>query len=102
MAYTNKLNLIIHDGEQMYVHTNLRESLHYLKDENGIFISTQALDDNEWVEFPLNTVLSFSKGELLFESEPHLNEYVETEEQLRFIEKFISSLKTDVNEEYMW
>ena len=36
------------------------------------------------------------------ESEPHLNEYVETEEQLRFIEKFISSLKTDVNEEYMW
>ena len=102
MAYTNKLNLIIHDGEQMYVHTNLRESLHYLKDENGIFISTQALDDKVWEEIPLNTVLSFINGDLLFKSEAHSNEYIETEEQLRFIERFIDSLKSDVSEEYMW
>ena len=47
MALSNKLNLIVYDGEQMYVHTNYRNSLCYLKTENSIFFSTQALDSNE-------------------------------------------------------
>ena len=101
MAYANKLNLIIYDGEQMYVHVNYRNSLCYLKTENGIFISTQALDDKDWKDVPLNTLFSFLNGELLFEAKPHSFEYIETEEQLRFIENFANSLNTD-DEEYVW
>ena len=63
-------------------------------------VSTKALDFKDWKEVPINTVFSFINGELLFESKPHSNEYVETEEQIRFIEKFIESLKTDSDEEY--
>ena len=102
MALANKLNLIVYDGEQMYVHTNYKGSLHYLKTENSVFISTQALDSNDWEEVPLNTLISFSNGELLFEAKPHSFEYVETEEQLRFIEKFASTLNSEVNEENVW
>ena len=65
-------------------------------------VSTKKLDFKDWKEVPLNKVFSFINGELLFESEAHLNEYVETEEQIRFIEKFIESLKADSNEEYAW
>lgn len=102
MALCNKLNLIIYDGEQMYVHTNYKGSLHYLKNENGVFISTQALDSNDWKEVPLNTVISFSNGELLFKAKPHTYEYVETEEQLRFIEKFANTILAEANEENVW
>ncbi|MBR5504548.1 MAG: class II glutamine amidotransferase [Methanobrevibacter sp.] len=102
ISYPNKLNLIIHDGEQMYVHNNLRGSLHCLKEDNSVYISTQALDFKDWKEVPINRVFSFFNGELLFESEAHPNEYFETEEQLKFIEKFIESLKKDVKEEYAW
>ena len=102
MALANKLNLIVYDGEQMYVHTNYRNSLCYLKTENSIFFSTQALDSNDWEEVPLNTVLSFSNGELLFKAKAHSFEYVETEEQTKFIEKFVNTLKSDVEEENVW
>lgn len=102
MAYTNKLNLLIHDGEQLFVHTNLKASLHYLKEENSIYVSTQALDFKDWKEVPINTVWSLFNGEILFKSEPHLNEYFETEEQVKFLEKFLETLKTDLSEEYVW
>lgn len=102
MALSNKLNLIVYDGEQMYVHTNYRDSLCYLKTENSVFFSTQALDSSDWKEVPLNTVISFSDGELLFKAKPHSFEYVETEEQLMFIERFASTLSSDVEEENVW
>ena len=102
LSHNNKLNLIVHDGEQMYIHTNLKESLYYLKGDSSVLVSTKKLDFKDWKEVPLNKVFSFINGELLFESEAHLNEYVETEEQIRFIEKFIESLKADSNEEYAW
>ena len=102
LSHNNKLNLIVHDGEQMYIHTNLKDSLYYLEGENSILVSTKALDFKDWKEVPINTVFSFINGELLFESKPHSNEYIETEEQIRFIEKFIESLKTDSDEEYAW
>ncbi len=102
MSYTNKLNLLISDGEHMYVHTNLKNSLHYLKKEHSIYLSTQALDDDEWKEVPLNQTFSFLNGDFLFESEGHCNEYLETEEQARFLEKFLETLKTNSDEEYAW
>ena len=102
LSHTNKLNLIISEGEQMYVHTNLKDSLYYLKKEHSILFSTQALDDDNWKEVPLNKTFSLINGDLLFESGSHLNEYIETEEQIKFIEKFVESLKTDLDGEYAW
>ncbi|MBQ6813116.1 MAG: class II glutamine amidotransferase [Methanobrevibacter sp.] len=102
LSYTNKLNLIISDRDQIFVHCNLRDSLHYLKKDHSIFVSTQPLSDDEWRNVPINKTFSLKDGELLFESDSHYNEYFETEEQLRFIERFLESLKTDLEEEYAW
>lgn len=102
LSHINKLNLIISDGEQMFVHTNVKDHLHYLKTNDGIFFSTQALDNKEWNEFPLNKTISYINGDLLYESDAHSNEYIVTEEQIRFIERFVESLKIDSDEEYAW
>ena len=37
MSVGNKLNLLLFDGEYMYVHSNYRESLHYLKKDDSVF-----------------------------------------------------------------
>ena len=38
---------MIFDGEVMYVHTNFKDSLHYLKNDDEIVIATPPLNDNE-------------------------------------------------------
>ena len=48
MAEGNKLNFMLSDGEQIFVHINCQGLLHYLKDEHSIIFSTKPLDDNLW------------------------------------------------------
>ena len=43
MAKGNKLNLIISDGEYMYVHTNQEHSLHFRKRAGQVAFSTEPL-----------------------------------------------------------
>ena len=93
---------MLFDGEYLYVHMNCKDSLHYFKFNNGIMFSTKALSNGNWKDLPLNTLLCFKDGKLLFRAEPHNNEYIETPEQLIFIKKFLSSLN-DVSEgDYVW
>lgn len=33
MSKDNKLNLMIYDGDLTYIHSNMKDSLHYLKNE---------------------------------------------------------------------
>ena len=65
----------------------------YLKNEEGILIATTPVtDDKNWKPVEINKLFCLYDGEILLESKEHSNEYVETEEQLEYINKFIESL----------
>lgn len=85
LSKNNKLNLIIYDGEQMYVHTNYADTLHYLKKRDGYIFSTKALSQEEWQPVPFMTLLGYQEGRLVFEGTNHGNEYFETEENLQML-----------------
>lgn len=71
----NKLNLLIYDGEIMYVHTNFRNSLYYRKEDNGVTFSTRPLTESGWNDVKFTTLLGYRNGELVFTGTTHGNEY---------------------------
>ena len=81
----NKLNLIIFDGEQLYVHTNYRESLYRCQKGPATIVSTRPLDRDAWEELPMNTLLSYQNGKLLHVGTNHGNEFVDSEEKMRLL-----------------
>ena len=92
----NKVNILISDGVDLYAHTNLRESMFMLRrggKEQSPFgpasvetiISSRPLTDEAWKELPLNTLLVFRDGEQIYEGTPHSNEFIETEEKIRYL-----------------
>lgn len=92
MSKGNKLNLLIYDGEYMYVHTNYANSLHYLELENKIIFSTLPLTNDEWHQVSFTTLLAYKNGRLAFAGTNHKNEYVDNEESLRFLYQIFSDL----------
>ena len=71
----NKLNLLIYDGETMYVHTNFKNSLYMRKEKNGITFSTRPLSHGIWKNVKFTTLLGCQNGELVFTGTNHGNEY---------------------------
>lgn len=92
MAKGNKLNLILYDGEYMYVHTNYKNSLHYLKKQDSILFSTQPLGNEDWKPVPFTTLLAYRNGEKIFTGTNHGNEFIDNEENLRFLYQTFSNL----------
>jgi glutamine amidotransferase len=97
VAEGNKLNVIINDTDLFYVHANSRTGsralgksvkndylFEYAKDGCRLF-STVPLDERDWRPIPLNTVSAYRDGALVFQSEPHTHEYVEKEEDLKYL-----------------
>ncbi|MCH5210723.1 MAG: class II glutamine amidotransferase [Oscillospiraceae bacterium] len=78
----NKLNLMIYDGEILYVHTNMKDTLMYKTIEQGIVISTQSLDDDKWEHFPMTQLCAFNNGTKIFEGTNHGNEFIPTLEYI--------------------
>lgn len=73
----NKLNLLLYDGEIMYVHTNCSGSLHYWEGPQRMIFSTTPLLMDGWKPVPMNQMLAFRKGELIFQGSRHGNEFHE-------------------------
>lgn len=92
MSPGNKLNLLLYDGELMYVHTNCAGSLHVMEKENQVFISTEPLSMGEWKPVTFTTLLAYRKGKKVFQGTNHGNEYVESEENLKFLYQIFSEL----------
>lgn len=92
MSKNNKLNLLIYDGEYMYVHTNYENSLHYLESKDGTLFSTQPLTEENWKDVPFTTLLAYKDGKLAFTGTNHGNEYIDNEESTRFLYQIFSDL----------
>ena len=81
----NKLNLLLYDGELLYVHVNFADSLYYRHTEEGITVSTQALSIGGWQPVPFTRLLAYEKGNLAFTGTNHGNEYIPDEEDLKHL-----------------
>ena len=81
----NKVNLLVFDGELMYVHTNYQNSLYRSPRGAGAVISTTPLDHHKWEPLPLNTLIAYQDGKQVFTGTNHNNEFIETEEKMRLL-----------------
>lgn len=90
LAKGNKLNLLLFNGTYLYVHSNTEDSLHYYKTKDTIYFSTQQLNEKEWKNVPLNTVLVIKNGEIVYKGKPHEYKYKLTQSQFNFIMNNVS------------
>lgn len=81
----NKVNLLIYDGELFYVHTNHEGSLHRSHKGSTLIVSTKPLKQNHWEEVPLNTLLAYRDGELVFTGASHSHTYVENKNRTQYL-----------------
>lgn len=82
VAPRNKLNLIIWDGDLLYVHKNLKNTLSFRRTEYGCLFSTHPLDQGEWIPFPIAQVIAYRGGREVFRGERHKGVYVPTLEYI--------------------
>lgn len=88
----NKLNLIIYDGEYMYVHTNYANSLHVLEQDGSAIFSTLPLTEDNWKPIKFTTLLAYKNGELVYSGTEHKNEFIDNEESMKYLYQIFSDL----------
>lgn len=71
LAYRNKLNLMIYDGELLYIHKNMEDTMQYRHLDSGIVFATTPLDKSVWHDVPTAQLTAYKQGELAFEGEKH-------------------------------
>ena len=81
-APRNKLNLMIYDGELLYVHKNLKNTLCFKRVENGLIFSTKPLDDGVWIPFPMAQVIAYKNGQEVHRGDRHKGTFVPTLEYI--------------------
>jgi len=81
----NKVNIMIYDGDLVYVHTNLPNTLHYKQLSDSVIFSTEPLDDQGWEQVTLFTLLAYRNGRLVFSGTKHGNEYHLKYEDIRYL-----------------
>ncbi|MCR4717471.1 MAG: class II glutamine amidotransferase [Lachnospiraceae bacterium] len=85
LADKNKFNLLFFDGENMYVHKNVENTM-YLKEENGVsFFSTKPLDDADWFEVEKNRLLVYRDGRLIYKGARHDYTYIEDPNRVKLL-----------------
>ena len=96
LSKNNKLNLMIYDGDLTYIHSNMKNSLYYLKNDEGFLVaSTPLSDDENWKSVELNKLFGLIDGNIIFESKPHDNEFILMPEHEKAIEEFLNKLNQD-------
>jgi glutamine amidotransferase len=79
----NKLNLMLFDGEVLYVHKNMKHTLFYKQSDHSVVFSTQPLDDScGWQPFPMTQLLAYKDGKQLFSGTVHGNVFVPSREYI--------------------
>ena len=97
LSKNNKLNIMIYDGELTYIHSNMKDSLYYLKNDGGFLITSNPLNDDNWKSVELNKLFGLMEGDIIFESEPHDNEFIFTSDHEIAIENFLNNSISDEN-----
>lgn len=85
VAPGNKLNLLIHDGQVLYAHTNYKNSLYICGKENEIYFSTRPLHFGQWELLPMNTLIACENGRLMKSGKAHPYEFFDDAEKMRLL-----------------
>ena len=85
IAPENKLNLLIFDGEIMYIHTNYKDSLYRCRKDTAIVMATRPLDRDKWKNVPMNQLLAYEDGKLIYTGTKHEYEFVDSEEKMHML-----------------
>ena len=81
----NKLNFLVFDGQDFYVHKNEAGTMFRKINDGSTFFATKPLDDGDWEEVPLNRLLIYRDGKLIYEGTVHDHTYVYDEEQMNML-----------------
>lgn len=86
ITHRNKVNLMIYDGEYLYAHKNMKDTLSFKRTEDGIVLATKPIDDGNWIPLPMTTLLSFKDGKLIREGTNHGNVFVSYKESMNIFD----------------
>lgn len=88
----NKLNLLIFDGEMLYVHNNCRGSLYTREQEGSTTISTKPLCDGHWEDAQFTRLVSYKDGKKRMTGSSHGIEYIPDPERIKALYLMYSHL----------
>lgn len=88
IAPRNKLNLMIWDGDLLYVHKNMEDTLQYRRTEHGMLFATTPVDGGHWKNVPIAQLFAYRAGELVYRGEPHSGIFVPTLEYITAADAF--------------
>lgn len=75
-APRNKLNLIFYDGELMYVHKNMKNTLSFKRKDKAVIVATTPLDGSDWIPFPMAQVIAYKNGKEVYKGSKHKGEFI--------------------------
>lgn len=81
----NKLNLLIFDGENLYVHKNEAGTMFRKNCDGYVLFATRPLDEDAWEEVPINRLLIYRNGVQIYEGTVHDHEYLHDDEQMKML-----------------
>lgn len=84
MARGNKLNLLLYDGELMYVHTNYANSLYVCEGGKAATFCTVPLKAGCWNPVPFTALCAYRDGQRVFQGRPHGNEYIDQDTDWKY------------------
>jgi len=77
LSLGNKLNLLIYDTEQYYVHANIKDMLYFSFQDNYYCFATVPLENNfSWDKIPINRLLVYSGTKQIYFGDSHGNEFI--------------------------
>lgn len=81
IAEHNKVNLLVFDGDTLYVHTNMKDTLFYSEREGAVLFATVPLDDGIWSPVPMMRLLAYRNGVLAAVGTQHSFEYFKPDQR---------------------
>ena len=77
LSPNNKLDLLIYDTDQFYVHINIRDSLYFASKDGYYLFATVPLENNFfWHKVPLNSLLVYSGIDQIYAGKDHGHEFI--------------------------
>ncbi len=92
MARGNKLNLLLYDGEYLYVHTNAEHTLYLSKEQYGVRFCTVPLERGDWESVPMTTLLAYKEGKLEFTGTNHGHVYEMNQQDMNYLYQIFANL----------
>lgn len=85
IAPHNKVNLLIYDGELLYVHTNYADSLYVRQLGDTALFATVPLDGGDWRPMEFTTLCAYQDGRRRFRGVCHGWEYIDDPNDMKYI-----------------